>query len=124
MEIVGPESILLMTELFIDIKLTTIMNPSFTKLTTFKYYFCSIFQIVIPGEPVKYIRSKKGNALLKDASGYTYMLSQTRIKSGTLVWRCTKNAAKYGSCKARVNSLNDEIVYRGKNDHNHEPEPY
>ena len=72
---------------------------------------------------MEYVRSNRGNALLRDKSGFTYILAQTR-KSGILVWRCKRHTTKYGACRARVRSFNDEILFRGENAHNHEPEPY
>jgi len=77
----------------------------------------SSFQIVFAGVPAEYIRSKKGNALLRDPLGYYYRLDKNR-KNGTKYWRCLKMDPRYGKCKASVQTLDDRIICR-RNEHNH-----
>ena len=70
---------------------------------------------------MEYVRSRKGKSLLKDMSGYTYRVLKVQ-RSGKILWRCTKNSGKDGACKASVHSLNDVIVFRNPQDHNHVPD--
>ena len=67
---------------------------------------------------MEFIRSKKGNHLLKDELGYTYSLDKAR-KSGMMYWRCTKYSIKTGSCKAKIRTLNELFIARSENGHNH-----
>ena len=66
--------------------------------------------------------SQRGNRMLKDPSGYIYMLKGT-LRDGTSrqQWRCKNVYPAKGSCRATVQTLDDVVVSRGVADHNHFP---